>query len=216
MIYVIISIDPSTNFLFEIVDNLKSNDFIKFVLVEIHPNDISYQNSFESISKFEKNSIVLFLGHGQPNQIYGGEIPKQYLKKPIVKLNEMSIFQDQSLFLLACNSSELIKSSFRYSKFVKSIGFGGLPTSIEEIQKDKKLSLEDISNETIEEFKKAIVETVSESLIYFFKRNDNDFIFLKDYLILLIDKKINESIFLKNNRSLADLLFRMRNEMVIY
>jgi hypothetical protein len=32
----------------------------------------------------------------------------------------------------------------------------------------------------------------------------------------MIDKKINDAVLLKNDRNLADLLYRMRNEMVIY
>lgn len=215
MNYVIISIDPSTKFLFEIVNNLKFNN-VDFELIIINPNDKSYKDSFDTISKLERNSIICFFGHGQPNQIYGGEIPNLYPKKAFIKLNEMSIFQDQSLFLLACNSSDLIRSSFRNSKFKKAIGFGGLPTSKEEILNDKKLSADEISDDTIENFKKAIIESISESLIFFFKSDKNDFIRLKDYLSLLIDKKINESIFNNKDRNLADLLFRMRNEMVIY
>lgn len=216
MIYIIISIDPSTKFLFEIVNNLKANKNINFETIEIHPNDKSYQDSLEAISKLKKNSTICFFGHGQPNQIYGGEIPNIYPKKAFIKLNEMSIFQEQSLFLLACNSSNLIKSSYRNSKFKKAIGFGGLPTSKEEVLNDKKLSEENISDNTIENFKKVIIETISESLIFYLKSDKNDFIFLKDYLSLLIDKKINESILVNRDRNLADILFRMRNEMVIY
>ena len=211
MIQIIISIDPSIDFLWKIVERLQEKG-VEYNLTEIHPTAESYEQSLISISQFEKESVVLFFGHGQSNQLYGGENIKSFPKKPIVKINEMSIFQEQYLFLLACDSAGLIKSSFRIAKTKKTIGFGALPTSIEEVENDKKLSAEGISKQTINEFKEAIVETVSEALLL----SSNDFIFLKDYLTLLIDKKINNAILRKNNPNLADLLFRMRHDMVLY
>ena len=211
MIYIIISIDPSTQFLFEIINNLKKNG-LEFKVLEIHPNEKSYAKTLEEISKFEKKSQIIFLGHGQSNQLYGGESLNLFPKKAFVKLNEMNIFQEQNLFLLACDSASLIKSSFRQSRVIKSIGFGGLPTSLEEVEKDKKLSAEGISEQTIKDFKNEIVNTVSLALALHHK----DFNRLSDYLTLLIDQRINNAILVKKDRNLADLLFKMRYEMVLY
>ncbi len=211
MIQIIISIDPSTQFLFGIVNRLKSNG-IDFELTEIHPNEYSYVKAFKRISEFKNNSVIFFFGHGQSNQLYGGESLDSFPKRAIIKLNEMNIFQEKYLFLLACDSASLIKSTFRQSKIIKSIGFGGLPTSIEEVENDKRLSAEGISEHTIEEFKIEIVATVSSALI----SHHNDFNRLKDYLTLLIDQRINNAVLVKKDRNLADLLFKMRSEMVIY
>jgi len=179
---------------------------------EIHPNDESYSKIFDIICSLERNSRVLFLGHGQSNQLYGGECLDSFPKKPFIKLSEMSVFKEQHLFLLACDSAELIKSSFRQSKMSKSIGFGGLPTSMEEVEKDKKLSSGGISEQTIEDFKSEIVCTVSKAISLHYQ----DFNKLSDYLTLLLDQRINNSVLVKKDRNLADLLYRMRYEMVIY
>ncbi len=211
MIYIIISIDPSTQFLFEIINNLKKID-LEFKVLEIHPNEESYAKTLEEISNFEKKSQIIFLGHGQSNQLYGGESLNLFPKKAFVKLNEMNIFQDQNLFLLACDSASLIKSSFRQSRVIKSIGFGGLPTSLEEVEKDKKLSAEGISEQTIEDFKNEIVNTVFIALALHHK----DFNKLSDYITLLLDQRINNAVLVKKDRNLADLLFKMRYEMVLY
>ena len=211
MIYIIISIDPSTQFLFEIINNLKKSG-LEFKVLEIHPNEESYAKTLEEISNFEKKSKIIFLGHGQSNQLYGGESLNLFPKKAFVKLTEMNIFQEQNLFLLACDSASLIKSSFRQSRVIKSIGFGGLPTSLEELEKDKKLSAEGISEQTIEDFKNEIINTVSIALALHHK----DFDRLSDYLTLLIDQRINNAILVKKDRNLADLLFKMRYEMVLY
>jgi hypothetical protein len=211
VIQIIISIDPSTLFLAKIIEKLDLNG-IEFSLTEIHPNDESYVTSFEKILSFDKDSTILFLGHGQSNQLYGGENPGVFDRKPFIKLSEMKIFQEQNIILLACDSASLVKSSFRMSKTIQSIGFGGLPTSIEEIEYDKKLSAEGISEQTIEEFKFAIVETVAEALIL----SLNDLTIFKNLLTLLIDKRINDAVLIRKDRNLADLLFKMRNEMVLY
>ncbi|QTE23808.1 hypothetical protein [Polaribacter cellanae] len=215
MITVIISIDPSTKFLFDIVDCLKSNS-IDFELIEIHPNTDSYKSCLDNIAKLPENSTILFLGHGQDDQIYGGELLDDFPKQPFVKRNEMGIFKNQNIFLLACDSASLIKSSFRIAKTNKAIGFGPLPTEIEEVESDKKLANEGITLDTIELFKQAINETVILSLLKFFKDESKDFIFLKDYLNLHLNKRINKAILEENNRNLADLLFNMKNDMVIY
>lgn len=211
MIHIIFSIDPSTEFLYSIVKELEISG-LKFELLEVQPDEKSYIDTFDTISKFEKNSVIIFLGHGQPNQLYGGECLDSFPKRPFIKLSEMHIFQEQYLFLLACDSANLIKSSFRLSKIKKCIGFGGLPTSIEEVENDKRLSAEGISEKTIEDFKSEIVYTVSIAL----KLYNNDFNKLTDYLRLIIDQRIIHAVLIKQDRSLADLLFKMRNEIVLY
>lgn len=211
MIHIIISIDPSTQFLFEIVDNLRRYN-INCNTYEIHPNDESYSKIFNIICGLERNSRILFLGHGQSTQLYGGEYLDSYPRKSFIKLKEMIIFREQHIFLLACDSANLIKSSFSQSKISKSIGFGGLPTSMKELEKDKKLSSEGISEQTIEYFKNEIVHTISISISLYYQ----DFNKLSDYLMLLLDQRINNAIIVKKDRNLANLLFKMRYEMVLY
>lgn len=211
MIHIIIPTDPSTHFLYGIIDSLKSSK-INFNLIEIEANDESYLKSKKTITSLDKESIIIFLGHGQENSLYGGENLPDYQKKVFVKRDEMKIFENQFLFILACDSSDLLKSSFKHSKFIKSIGFGGLPTSRKEVDNNKKISGEEISEETIDKFKASIVDAVSKALILY----TNDFIYLKDYLKLLLDKKINDAVLINHDSNLADLLFRMRSEMTIY
>ena len=211
MIQIVISIDPSTHFLFEIINKLKQNS-VEFEVTEICPNDESYADSLHKITNFPKKSIIVFLGHGQSDQLYGGECLGSFPKKPIIKSNQMNIFENQFLFILACDSSKLIQRSFQQSKTIKSIGFGGLPTSIEEIEKDKKLFAVGISEETIEEFKKEIVLIISTSLSWY----HNDFNQLKDYMILYLDQRIHSAVLIKKDRNLSDLLFKMRSELVLY
>ncbi|OOG18828.1 hypothetical protein BWD42_02385 [Sphingobacterium sp. CZ-UAM] len=211
MIQIIISIDPSTDFLYGIVENFKNKN-INYNLTEIHPNEESYESAFEFISNVTKKTVIIFLGHGQPNLLYGGESSEHFPKRAFVKLNEMAIFEGQYLFLLACNSASLIRSSFKQSKTINSIGFGALPTSLEEVENNRRLESEKISKATIEDFKQEIVITVSDAII----RYHNDFNRLSDYLALLLDQRINNAVLVKKDRLLADLLFHMRKELIIF
>ena len=211
MIQIIISIDPSTQFLFEIIDKLKSFQ-IDFNLTELHPNSKSYSDSFNLISEFDKNSVIVFLGHGTDEKLYGGEQLPDFKKKEFIKSTQMNVFENQNLFALSCNSAELIKKSYKLAKLNKSIGFGGLPTSKDEIEDDKKLREQGVSESTIEDFKSEIVNIVSIALVL----HHNDFNKLSDYITLLLDQRINNAVLVKKDRNLADLLFKMRYEMVLY
>ena len=211
MIQIIISIDPSTQFLFAIIDKLKTSR-INFNLIELHPNFESYSESLNLISKFEKNSFILFLGHGTDEKLYGGEQLPAFEKREFIKFDKMNVFESQNLFALSCNSAGLIKKSHRMSNINKAIGFGGLPTSKEEVDDDKRFREQGVSSSTIEDFKNEIVYTVSNALSFYYQ----DFNKLSDYLTLLLDQRINNAVLVKNDRNLADLLFKMRYEMVLY
>jgi hypothetical protein len=214
MINIIISIDPSTKFLFDIITYFDSQN-ISMNIIEIHPTDKSYSDAKESITNIPKSSIVLFLGHGQSNQLYGGE-SSSFEKKSFISSNEMNLFEGQNLFVLACDSTDLLKGSFRSSKTSKSIGFGGLPTEMKEVESDKKLSAEGITQGVINQFKSSITETVSEAFLYAIKQEEVDYNVLKDYLCLLINKRINKAVLEEDNRLLGDLLYKMKNEIMIY
>lgn len=211
MIQIIISIDPSTEFLFEIINKLKSYA-IDFNITELHPTNKSYSEAYKKLNTFDKNSVILFLGHGTDEKLYGGENLPVFEKKEFIKLQQMNVFENQNLFALSCNSADLIKKSLRLSKMSKSIGFGGLPTSKEEVDDDKRLREQGVSAQTIQDFKNEIVYTVSNA----FSQHYQDFNKLSDYLILLLDQRINNAVLVKNDRNLADLLFKMRYEMVLY
>lgn len=213
MINVVFSIDPTTDFLSDILKNLIDVG-IETNLIEIHPSKESYNTAKEKIKNLPKNSVILFLGHGQDNQLFGGE-SKTFTKDSFIKDNEMSIFSGQLVFLLACDSSDLLKRSFRFSKIKKSIGFGALPTEMAEIQQDKKLNTY-IKENSVIKFREAIVDLISKAFIEFYKMEKLDFIWLKDYLLLLINKKINQSILEENDEGLADLLFCMKSELKMF
>lgn len=206
--------DPSTLFLKTIIKNLEAKN-IEFDLIEVFPNKDSYYSTIDKLKATNDNDLIIFLGHGSPDRIYGGE-SDDFEKKSLVKISEMNIFKDKNLFLLACDSTNLLKSSFNIAKIKKSIGFGPLPTELTELNSTKFKSL-GATEETIEEFKTKITSIISSSLIYFLVNSDKlSLLDLKDYIILLINKEINSSILTEKNRPLADLLFYMKTDLAVY
>ena len=127
----------------------------------------------------------------------------------------MNIFKDKYLILLTCDSAELLKSSFRQAKMIKSIGFGALPTEIEELDNNKKFANVGITKATIDLFRSVIVSTVSDAIVHSLKYKI-DFIQTKDYLTFLLNKKINSVILEDNNENLGDLIYQMKYELVQY
>lgn len=71
MINIIFPIDPSTQFLSQIIDILIENG-VACNVIEVLPNDQSYSESKEKIKELNNDWDLIFLGHGQPNQLYGG------------------------------------------------------------------------------------------------------------------------------------------------
>jgi len=206
--------DPSILFLKTIIKKLEEKE-IKFDLIEVFPNQASYDSTIDKLKATNDNDLIIFLGHGSPDRIYGGE-SDDFNKKALVKISEMNIFKDKNLFLLACDSTSLLKSSFNIAKIKKSIGFGPLPTELTELNSTKFKSL-GATEETIEEFKTKITKIISNSLIYFLINYDDlSLLDLKDNITLLINKEINNSILSEKNRPLADLLFYMKTDLAVY
>ena len=211
-LYIIIPIDLSTHFLFDIVSELNP---VTIKLIKVEANDNSYSDTLNSISEIPDDSNIIFLGHGTSDKLYGGE-SESFEKKELVSIRTMRIFKNQNVFLLACNSALLLKSSYRLSNIKKAIGFGSLPTSKEEIDNDKRLSKTGIGDEIIELYKQEIVRITSQGINYFARNKNLDFIDLKNYLDFLLLKRINSTVLKDNNPLLADLLYKMKKEMVIY
>lgn len=212
---IIFPTDKSTSFLKTIIKNLEDKN-IEFDLLDVLPDQKAYDSVIEKLTIIDDDDLVIFLGHGSPDRIYGGE-SEGFEKKHLVKNSEMSIFKNKNLFLLACDSSSLLKSSFNIAKIKKSIGFGPLPTDLIELNSNKFKAL-GATEETIEEFKIQIINIISSCLIHFLleKKNQMSMLDLKDYIVLLINKEINNSILTNKNRPLADLLFFMKTDLAVY
>lgn len=213
MIYVAFAIDPSTEFLRAIPEALKSIS-IEFEPIEIHPNFESYRSSFDRIAGLPDNSTILFLGHGSAGCLYGGENPN-FKKKSFVKIEQMEVFRNKKLLAVACDSSDLLKRSLRCG-IRRAIGFKQLPTEMREIEDSKLLNKTVVGQSDLEQYRNALIELISEALIFYSSESGEDFCTTYDYLRLLINKRINNAILEENNPAFADILFGMKAGMSLF
>jgi len=217
VIYLIYPIDPTTEFLLDIPKRIAFKHGAKSVhLIEVHPSDKSYEKALIEIQDIPSNSMVLFMGHGQADKLWGAE-SETYPKKTFISKAQSKIFSEKNLFLLSCNSNEFLKGTFSFSKVIASIGFGSLPTEMAEVEGSKKLIQQGVNEVIIKKYKDIIVELVSRSFIEMIEM-DESFPQLSRNFMLRLNRKISQVILddtkSVENRILADLLFQMKSEMV--
>jgi hypothetical protein len=215
--YIVYPEDITTKFLLDIPNNLLTKvDKNSIEIIIIEASDESYAKGVEAIEKIPKDSIILFMGHGQYDLLYGAE-NLLFEKKPLIKRTDMRVFENKYLFSLSCYSNELLRSTFGYSKINNSLGFGTLPTEIKEVERNKKLMQQGVNENVIKIYKQILVGLVSDSFCSLIIKKLS-FFEMSNFFLLLLNKKISQVILedRKNNdaRILADLLFQMRTEIV--
>lgn len=217
IVHVIYPKDSSTEFLLEIpkaIIGAVGTEKINLIMIEASID--SYNQGKDSIQSIEEKDIVLFMGHGQYDMLFGAESPT-FPKEPFIKKTEIRLFENKYLFSLSCYSNELLRTTFSYSKILSSVGFGSLPTEMIEVESNKRLKDQGVNIRIIESYKQILVELVSKSFIYLIS-SECDFLKMTNYFLLLLNKKISEVILNdkkdKDFRILADLLFQMRSELI--
>lgn len=217
MIYFIYPSDETTKFLLEIPNKISARFGHQSVQnITVLPNDESYSNCLDEIAKIPSNSVVIFMGHGQEDKLWGAE-SDGFVKKPFILKNQAKVFSNKHLLCLSCNSNDYIKGTFSFSKIISSIGFGSLPTDMTEVENSKKLKELGINDNVINKYKEILVELVSESLCDMLEKTLT-FAELSNILTLRLNKKISEVVLKDKHNAdmkiLSDLLFQMRTEMV--
>jgi len=206
MLYFIHPIDDSTKFLEQIYINAIEVLGKDSVTVFAFKGDHKFRNEIEELPE---NSNIFFLGHGRSDKLYGVMSESD---EAFVSSDEMSIFNGQNLFTLACQSSELLKSTFKKTEINHSIGFGYLPTTHEEVLKIRNIRKKNISEADIEQFKSVIVSCVSGSVIEMYSKNES-FDYLNSYLRLLLHREMNNSVLDRNESGVANLIYQMCYQM---
>jgi len=217
VIYIIYPQDETTKFLLEIPQRITDKlgkEIVK--IITILASDNSYAECLVNIEAIPANSIVLFMGHGQADKLWGAE-SESFKKKSFISKSQSKIFAEKYLFLLSCNSNEFLKGTFTFSKVISSIGFGSLPTEMTEVENSKRLIEQGVNETVITQYKATIVELVATSFSDMMEKKYS-FSQLSNNFMLRLNKKISQVILdditNKENRILADLLFQMKSEMV--
>jgi len=98
---------------------------------DISGEDDPHELIYNAISDAQ---TIFFLGHGRSDCLYASIIDNDKL----IDENNISLLSGKQLFLLACNSGELIHN---YG-LQNAVGFGFLPTSIDDVKAEFNLTVQ--------------------------------------------------------------------------
>lgn len=224
--------DKTTSFLDKIKNHLIEKFDDKVHHFNIYPNDKSHQSCLERISVHPENGIIIFLGHGRTDKLYGSkgdlfansEFVSQeakdenpdayYYNDNFIYEGNIDVFARKKVFCLACNSNNKI-ASFAVDKGAKSfLGFGDIPTSISEFE-DKE---EKVTNDIVVSMKSELNYIIKISLAYSIYRNSS-FESLLDILRFVTNQRISDILVnqkhFKERHVLADYLYYMKKSATI-
>lgn len=200
--------DHTTDFLQGLCDHINATLFAVQIGYDVDSEDDTIEEIYNAV---EKADTVLFLGHGTSDSLFASGSDETEL---FGKANVM-LLANKRLFLLACNSAEFIK---KY-KLSNAIGFGKMPTSLDDARHWKNLhktTIEDFSREDIDIYNNALINALCNSISletisdYSLFRERFKFQVSREIVKCLIQHKDKE-----NYRKIADLLFYLQKDMII-
>ena len=201
--------DESTDFLLPIYGQLES--ISGFVGYRFNTLDSQKRNSlYEELNQLEGNALMVFLGHGASNKLYGsveGNGDKQVL---FDKENTRHL-KNLDFLCIACRSSE-----FAHDHFQNYIGFGDITSDFSEVIAERIISANFIdwaSENDIINFRNVFVQTIKHAILL---SSCTDLYSLYKMIRLCFNKQIAELLknkSLDNYRQIADMLFDVLQDM---
>lgn len=198
--------DPTTDFLLPLYEHICNN----MHAVGLHSDTTEDDDSLDKIYKeIEDAEVVVFLGHGTSKMLYGSGCANVVFED-----TNCHLLNDKKLFLLACNSDQFIRNY----KLANAIGFGFLPTSLDDVRQTQTLHgvwIENLDKKDVDCFNSSLVQAFISAL------SDNtlkDFHLLKNRLMFYIGNEIVNCLTKRgapNYRIVADELYYAFKDMII-
>ncbi len=209
-------------FLNRIQNHLKRALVEVFHCYKVKPNQESHDACLERLRTLSDEELILFLGHGRSDRLYGANSHTDFFASPyfdyendnFINKDNIDVFVGKKVFCLSCNSADGL-GKVAVQKGAKAfIGFGDIPTDNEILPElGTKLNL------LIARFKGEVNWIVKTSLVFSI-RNNSTFFQLVDTVRLLANFRINEIILgnqgLRQRRLLADYLFNFKENMRLF
>ena len=199
--------DITTAFLRPLCNHICST----FNAVEVGYDTSIDDDPLEIIHNAIRNAkTVFFLGHGMSTCLYASVLDNVEL----FNKDNYSLLEGKRLFLLACNSDQFIKNY----DLENSIGFGFLPTSLDDIRQKRlfhSILVETLEKEDVELFNEALVNAVANTLSDNTISDPNLFVERFRFAIsgeivqCLLQKKTS------NYRTIADELYYVFKDMIV-
>lgn len=214
MYYLIYPNDSSISFMDPILNNLRIyiNSGL-LILINCEPNLGSYQESLKQISGIAGNSRVIFIGHSTASILYGGK-SCDFDKRPLIELSQMSIFKNVELFLISCFSEKLLKSSRKHRNYSKCLGFGLLPSELDEVEAHPAMRKLSLDQNDINVFKENLADVFC-SVLGFMISNNTSLDEAYNYFKIITHRKTNDLILKENNEKVAEIFFYVSQESLL-
>ena len=228
--------DKSTKFLDRIKNYIVHNFEDSVDHFNIQYSDYSHSQCIVRIKEHKKNGLIIFLGHGRSDSLYGSKAPdydkslispdaivefpeKYYGKEIFINSSNIDVFEGKNVFCLACNSNDKIAKEAILKGTKCFVGFGDIPSSKEELKRSGIAETKFSSSEIVKEFKTEINYIVKKSLEISIQKNYSldqlcdiiRFITSQRIADILVNKK-----HLKSRKIVADYLYLFKSEMKIY
>jgi len=198
--------DQTTVFLNPVYQHICTNLNAVGINSDTTDEDDSLEKIYEEIKDAE---TVIFLGHGTSKELYGSRCDN-------VVFNETNkdLLLDKKVLLVACKSGQYIQNF----KLKNAIGFGNMPTSLDDARTFEFIHKIPISNFTckeIEIYKNALIRILIYSIS---EETIKDLHLLVERLKFLTHKEIVNCLTHKESnsyRDLADIIYYIYKDMII-
>lgn len=228
--------DKSTTFLDKIKSHLQMEFSDNLHYFNVKPNKTSHTQCINTIKDFSVNGLLIFMGHGKSNCFYGAkgdyygtlenelvkteEPDKYFYEDNFINEQNLSVFKNKKIIGLSCNSNAQIGRKSVENGAKVFLGFGDLPTSIEElIEKGEEgkagVSLGKIEKALKTEINDIIKKSIRIGIIkeYSFKKLVELIQFITNQKItyyLVNQKKVNE------RKLIANYLYTFKKDIKVY
>ncbi|WP_370176179.1 hypothetical protein [Leeuwenhoekiella palythoae] len=228
--------DKSTSFLDRIKSHLQGEFSDDLHYFSVKPNEISHNQCLSSIRDFSVNGLLLFMGHGKSNCLYGAkgdyygtlenelikseEPDKYFYEDNFINEQNLGVFNEKKVIALSCNSNaQLGRKSVEIGAKV-FLGFGDLPTSIEELREQGEESKLGISLGKIEQALKTEINDIIKKSIAIGINKNYTFSELVDLINFVTNQKISHYLVnqkkISERKLIANYLYIFKKDIKIY
>lgn len=224
--------DKTTLFLESIKGGLKANFESNLHLFNIETNDKSHEDCLDTISNHPENGLIIFLGHGRSDALYGSKGDEYspslgfeevstfphlyYFNESFISKKNVNVFSGKKIFCLACNSNDKIAQYAMEFGAKTFLGFGNIPSSSEEFVAD---GFSNVTNEIVNSMKLELNYIIKRSLEYSISKSYN-FEQLLNIMHFITNQRITEYLIEKKDFNeryiLTDYLYQLKKDITIF
>jgi hypothetical protein len=226
--------DKTTSFLDKIKNHLIDKFGDQVHHYNIYPNATSHNDCLKRISAHPENGLIIFLGHGRSDKLYGSagdlyhtsefaspvamiENPEAYYNNDnFINETNVKVFSGKKVFCLACNSNSKIAEYAIANGAQSFLGFGDIPTSPEEFRED---GIQNVSGDIVKLMKTELNYIIKTSLEYSISKS-HTFEQLHNIIQFIINQRITDTLInrvdVKERHLLTDYLYYLKKEVTVF